>query len=125
VATKSAEVYTLAAIFFSRNSFGGRGFKGIALFAKRVVDVLRNFCESVGMKTNELIAELKRLDPTGEKSIEVPVKTYTQAYPVAYLDPWNIEAFQNRVRIYVSFPEGYSVSNRNGRKSTGVSRGLL
>ncbi len=55
------------------------------------------------MKTKELIAELQRLDPTGELMVEVPVKSYTAAHPHDYLEPFSVSLFSGySVRIYVS-----------------------
>jgi hypothetical protein len=64
------------------------------------------------MNTSELIKELQRLDPTGTAEVEIPVRVYTRAYPVAYLKPFQVENMNGTVRIGVSFPEGYSVSKR-------------
>lgn len=67
------------------------------------------------MTTSELIAKLQRLDPEGTGRVEVPVRTFTQAYPVAYLEPYEVRGSphsDNGVRICVAFDEGFSVSQR-------------
>jgi hypothetical protein len=69
------------------------------------------------MTTKELIAELKRLDPSGEGEVRVPVGSYTKVYPSAYLEVESVEQSPHYtgkegvhdVRIYVSFPEGFQI----------------
>lgn len=60
--------------------------------------------------------------------VEVPVRTWTRAYPVAYVSPfdgtvthgpgdnptgkWGVDG----LRLYVSLPEGFSVSQRKAAR---------
>lgn len=60
----------------------------------------------------ELIAEISKFQNLNDTA-EVAVRTYTQKYPVAYLEPSTYAQ-----RLYVDFPEGYSVSKRKGAKET-------
>jgi hypothetical protein len=67
------------------------------------------------MTTKELIAELNRLDPSGEAEIRVPVKTHTQVYPHGYFEPFSVDRSANTVRIYISLGEGFSISKRKAK----------
>lgn len=69
------------------------------------------------MTTSQLIAELKRLDPSGNGEVEVPVGSYTKIYPSAYLKPYHVsqsphgdpESDSHTVRIHVSFGQGFVI----------------
>lgn len=64
------------------------------------------------MTTSELIEKLYRLDPTGQKRVEISVGVYTKAYPVAYVSPVSVDAMAGPVRINCGLPEGMSIAIR-------------
>ena len=71
------------------------------------------------MNTNELIAELKRLDPTGTADVEIAVKTHTRLYPSAYVgvqtvstSPWVGRDNHGAIRLWVSLPDGMTTMQR-------------
>jgi len=69
------------------------------------------------MKVKELIAALQKYSPDAD--VNVPVQTYTQAYPSGYFSisavtgsPWENREGVKGVRIWVHLPKGFIISQR-------------
>ena len=67
------------------------------------------------MKVRELIAELQKFDPDVE--VDVPVQTYTQAYPAGYFKiSWVTQNSgsdaKSNPRLWVHLPKGFTISER-------------
>lgn len=67
------------------------------------------------MSVKELIDKLSECDPAWQ--IEVPVQTYTQAYPSGYFGVSRVQPspYGGSVRLYVHLGKGYSISKRKAR----------
>jgi hypothetical protein len=64
------------------------------------------------MNTRELIAKLQASDPSGNMDVEVAIRVDTKAYPVAYVDPFDVSQVPGAVRVYCSLPEHMTVMRR-------------
>ena len=66
------------------------------------------------MLVKELIAELKKLD-NQYAEVLVNVRTYTQAYGLAQVSPWQVDQSYGGATIEVTLPEGMSISKRRAK----------
>lgn len=74
----------------------------------------------------KLVAEAEKNGAVDEMIVEVPIRTYTQAYPVAYLRPFDgrvcygsngdCKPIPVGIRLTVAFEEGVVVVNRKKAK---------